>query len=72
MPIYSYREKKTRVMIDVIRKLKDADLLPTEEEVADLESVVREQLGDNRDWEKYIGKTNYKLGGSWGMGKGNW
>ena len=73
MPIYNYREKTTQVMIEIIRKMSEAEKLPIEEEISKLAPEDLEKLGDSRDWEKYIGRTFWKRGANYGHGsKGNW
>ena len=59
-------------MIEIIRKMSEAEKLPTEEEISKLSPEDLEKLGDNRDWEKYIGRTFWKPGPNFRGSKGNW
>lgn len=66
MPIYTYKDKKTDVHVEVIRDFKDWDRLPEGKEIP--ESLA----GTEPDWERVIGNVSVVKGHGWGAGKGSW
>jgi len=56
MPIYTWKNKQTGEVIEVIRSLAESDVPPEGE----------------GDWEKQLQPTAVKKGDNWGGGKGNW
>ena len=68
MPIYTYQDKNTGTIVEIIRKIKDIDKLPTQEECPAEFDISGEE------WEKVIMPTSkFTRAPGWGHGsKGNW
>lgn len=53
MGIYIYKDKKSDLVVEVIRHYKDYEQVPTDEELP------AEERGKERDWERRIGKLAF-------------
>lgn len=69
MPIYKWRDKKTKKTVEVIRKFDAYEQPPEAEEKSEL--TMDEFL--EADWERIIGTDiHVTKGHGWGPGKGYW
>jgi predicted nucleic acid-binding Zn ribbon protein len=72
MPLYNYECKKCKYSIEVIRKMQDSEVAPTEEEVLGEENKCSDGTS-HHDLERRLKSAPGILkGGSWGSGKGYW
>lgn len=69
MPLYRWKDKKTKKEVEVIRTFSEYENPPTLEEKEDMSA---EEFLD-AEWERIVGTgIHVTKGNSWGPGKGNW